>query len=392
MRSGLPYVASIAAAGLLGGGLAFAVGSTMWDEGGTTTVVEASDAPSEPTSFAAGTGEEDGGSIADVYRRVSPGVVQVTSSVVTESAFGPQRREGLGSGFVVDKDGHIVTNYHVVQGASEVFVNFSQDDQLKAKIVGTDPTTDIALLKIDGHRRGLAPISLGNSDRVKVGDEVVAIGNPFGFERSITAGIVSALQREIVSPNNFPIDQVIQTDAAINRGNSGGPLLNADGEVIGVNTQIATGDTGSEGNVGIGFAVPVNTVRDVVMELMRTGRVEHPYLGISMQDVTDDIAGLIDLPPEGVLVARVVPDSPADDAGIRGGDTSVVIEGQSYIVGGDVITHADGLPVSSSDDVRRAVRAKKPGQTLPLQIRRGDQTLSVTVTLGQAPTEGVRTP
>ena len=390
MRSGLPYVASVAAAGLLGGGVAFAVGSAIWDEGGTTTVVEAADAATEPPSFSTDTGQEEGGSIADVYRRVSPGVIQVTSNVVTESVFGPQRQQGLGSGFVVDKDGHIVTNYHVIQGASEVFVNFSQDDQLKAKIVGVDPATDIALLKIDGHRRGLSPISLGNSDRVKVGDEVVAIGNPFGLERSVTSGIVSALQREIVSPNNFPIDQVIQTDAAINRGNSGGPLLNAEGEVIGVNTQIAT--AGSEGNVGIGFAVPVNTVRDVVMELMRTGRVEHPYLGISMQDVTDDIAGLIDLPPEGVLVARVVPDSPAAEAGIRGGDTSVVIEGQSYIVGGDVITHADGLPVSSSDDVRRALRAKKPGQTLPLQIRRGDQTLSVTVTLGQAPTEGVQAP
>ena len=391
MRSGLPYVASVAAAGLLGGGVAFAVGSAMWDdEGGTTTVVEAADAATEPPSFAGSTGEQDGGSIGEVYRRVSPGVIQVTSNVVTESVFGPQRQQGLGSGFVVDKDGHIVTNYHVIQGASEVFVNFSQDDQLKAKVVGADPATDIALLKIDGHRRGLAPISLGDSDKVKVGDEVVAIGNPFGLERSVTSGIVSALQREIVSPNNFPIDQVIQTDAAINRGNSGGPLLNAEGQVIGVNTQIAT--AGSEGNVGIGFAVPVNTVRDVVMELMRTGRVEHPYLGISMQDVTDDIAGLIDLPPEGVLVARVIPDSPADDAGIRGGDTSVVIEGESYIVGGDVITHADGLPVSSSDDVRRALRAKKPGQTLPLQIRRGDQTLSVTVTLGQAPTEGVKAP
>ena len=389
MRSGLPYVASITAAGLLGGGVAFAVGSAIWDDGGTTTVVEAGQA-TEPPSFTSSTGEEDGGSISDIYRRVSPGVIQVTSNVVTESVFGPERQQGLGSGFVVDKDGHIVTNYHVIQGASEVFVNFSQDDQLRAKVVGTDPATDIALLKIDGHRRGLAPISLGDSDEVKVGDEVVAIGNPFGLERSVTAGIVSALQREIVSPNNFPIDQVIQTDAAINRGNSGGPLLNAAGEVIGVNTQIAT--AGSEGNVGIGFAVPVNTVREVVMELMRTGRVEHPYLGISMQDITDDIAGLIDLPPEGVLVARVVPDSPADDAGIRGGDTSVVIEGQSYLVGGDVITHADGLPVSSSDDVRRALGAKKPGETLPLQIRRGDQTLSVNVTLGQAPTDGVQTP
>jgi S1-C subfamily serine protease len=385
----MPYVASVAAAGLLGGGLALAIGSVVWEDGGTTTVVREATVASEPTDFQAAS-NTDGGSIGEVYRRAAPAVVQVTSSVVTQSFFGEERGQALGSGFVVDKDGHIVTNYHVIEGASEVFVNFSQDDQLKARIVGSDPATDVALLKIDGHRRGLAPISLGNSDEVRVGDEVVAIGNPFGLERSVTAGIVSALQREIVSPSNFPIDQVIQTDAAINRGNSGGPLLNADGEVIGVNTQIAT--AGSEGNVGIGFAVPVNTVRDVVMELIRTGRVEHAYLGVSMQDLTEDIAGVIDVPSEGALVARVVAGSPADRAGLEGGDTSVVVNGESYVVGGDVITAAGGRPVTSSDDVRRVIAAKQPGQTLPLRIRRGDQTLSVTVTLGRAPTDGTNAP
>jgi S1-C subfamily serine protease len=317
-------------------------------------------------------------------------VVQVTSSVVTQSFFGQERGEALGSGFVVDKSGHIVTNYHVIDGASEVFVNFSQDDRLRARIVGSDPATDIALLKIDGHRRGLSPIALGDSEEVRVGDEVVAIGNPFGLERSVTAGIVSALQREIVSPSSYPIDKVIQTDAAINRGNSGGPLLNAAGEVIGVNTQIAT--AGSEGNVGVGFAVPVNTVRDVVMELIRTGRVEHAYIGISMQDLSKEVASLVDLPTQGALVARVVPGSPADQAGLRGGDTSIVINGESYVVGGDVITEADGRPVASSDDVREAIANRKPGQKLPLRIRRGTETLSVTVTLGRTPTDGTSAP
>jgi S1-C subfamily serine protease len=218
----------------------------------------------------------------------------------------------------------------------------------------------------------------------------VAIGNPFGLERSVTAGIVSALQREIVSPSNFPIDQVIQTDAAINRGNSGGPLLNMTGEVIGVNTQIAT--AGSEGNVGIGFAVPVNTVRDVVGELMRTGRVEHAYAGVSMQDLSADVARVINVPEEGALIARVVPDSPADQAGLVGGDTTVVINGESYVLGGDVIVEAAGKAVKSSDDVRRAIAARKPGQTLPLRIRRGEDTLEVTVKLGRAPTDVGRSP
>jgi S1-C subfamily serine protease len=388
VRSGLPYVASVAAAGLLGGGLAFAIGSVVWDDGGTTTVVEEAVGSTPPPDF--DPAADGSGSIGAVYRRAAPAVVQVTSSVVTQSFFGQERGEALGSGFVVDKSGHIVTNYHVIDGASEVFVNFSQDDRLRARIVGSDPATDIALLKIDGHRRGLSPIALGDSEEVRVGDEVVAIGNPFGLERSVTAGIVSALQREIVSPSSYPIDKVIQTDAAINRGNSGGPLLNAAGEVIGVNTQIAT--AGSEGNVGVGFAVPVNTVRDVVMELIRTGRVEHAYIGISMQDLSKEVASLVDLPTQGALVARVVPGSPADQAGLRGGDTSIVINGESYVVGGDVITEADGRPVASSDDVREAIANRKPGQRLPLRIRRGTETLSVTVTLGRTPTDGTSAP
>src|SRR5919205_1619136 len=211
-------------------------------------------------------------SINEIYRRAAPGVVQVTSTSVVKldntDPFGfqipgfPQQetQRALGSGFVIDKAGHIVTNYHVIAGARSVEVSFSNHDSMKARVVGKDPGTDLALLKVDARSRALTPLALGDSDTVRVGDSVVAIGNPFGLDRSVTAGIVSALQREIQAPNSYAIDHVIQTDAAINHGNSGGPLLNADGRVIGVNAQIETGSNGG-GNVGIGFAIPINTVR-----------------------------------------------------------------------------------------------------------------------------------
>ncbi len=257
-------------------------------------------------------------------------------------------------------------------------------------MVGTDPQTDLALLKIDAHRRALSPSSIGNSAAVHVGDQVVAIGNPFGLDRTVTAGIVSALQRQITSPTNYPIDKVIQTDAAINKGNSGGPLLNAEGEVIGVNTQIATDGTGAEGNVGIGFAIPINTVMEVVDGLMRNGRVEHAYLGVEMQDVTEQIASLADLPKSGAIIASVVPGSPAEKAGLLGGDQNVVVDGESYVLGGDVVTLADGQPVASADELRSLIGTKKPGDTLELEIRRGTETKTVTVTLGSQPTTAQR--
>ncbi|MBD0290000.1 MAG: PDZ domain-containing protein, partial [Thermoleophilia bacterium] len=213
--------------------------------------------------------------------------------------------------------------------------------------------------------------------------QVVAIGNPFGLDRTVTAGIVSALQRQIQSPSGFTIDKVIQTDAAINKGNSGGPLLNAEGQVIGVNSQIAT--AGSEGNVGIGFAVPVNTVKKVVTDLMETGRVDHAYLGVSLQDIGPDVAKLFNVPTEGVLIARVERGGPADKAGLRGGDTSVVVDGTSYILGGDVILEADGKKVESADALRSLIAAKSSGDRLGLTIRRGDEERDVTVTLGRQP-------
>ena len=220
---------------------------------------------------------------------------------------------------------------------------------------------------------------------MNVGDQVVAIGNPFGLDRTVTSGIVSALQRQIISPSNYPIDKIIQTDAAINRGNSGGPLLNSEGEVIGVNTQIATGGNGSEGNVGIGFAVPINTVMGVVDELMRSGSVTHAYLGVEMQDVTEQISALADLPPAGAIISRVVAGSPAEKAGLVGGSQNVIVDGESYVLGGDVVTQADGRPIASADELRSLIGAKQPGDTMQLDITRAGEMQSVTVTLGTQP-------
>jgi S1-C subfamily serine protease len=383
VRSPLPLIAAVLAAGLLGAGAALAIGTAVWD-GGTTTVVRETDGGADLVSAAQFQADENAGTVGEIYREAGPGVVQITSEVVAESLFGQQLREGLGSGFVIDKQGHIVTNYHVVQNAQEVYVNFSSDDRLRAEVVGTDPSTDLALLKIDADQRALTPLRLGNSEAVQVGDEVVAIGNPFGFTRTVTAGIVSALHRQIASPSGFAIDKVIQTDAAINQGNSGGPLFNAEGEVIGVNTQIATGGT-TEGNVGIGFAVPVNTVKEIVSELMADGRVEHPYMGVRMQDVSERVAELYNLPEDGVLITTVEPGSPADRAGLRGGDTSVVVDGISYTIGGDVVLEADGRPLRSADELRAAVREKEPGDRMELEVRRGGETETITVTLGRLP-------
>ncbi len=383
MRGLLVRATPLFVAALLGGAAAFGLGVAVSDGGTTTTVVR--EVPSASTSASAAFRSERGGTIGDIYRIAAPGVVQVTSNVVSfDPFFGEQRGEALGSGFVIDRAGHIVTNYHVVEGANEVYVNFSRQDSIRAKIVGVDPSTDLAVLEVDAHASALRPLRLGNSDSLQVGDAVVAIGNPFGLDRTVTAGIVSALQREIQSPSGFTIDKVIQTDAAINKGNSGGPLLSGRGQVIGVNTQIAT--AGSEGNVGIGFAVPSNTVREVVSEIIKHGKVDHPYLGITMQTIDETVAKTFRLPAEkGVLVATVQKDSPAEKAGIQGGTTRVVLNGETYVLGGDVITKANGKPIESADELRDVVNTQKPGDKLALEVKREDTTKVVKVELGRRP-------
>ena len=385
----LATFAALVAAAILGGAVAVGAVALLGglDSPTTTVLTETSAAQTPRLAPASG----DAMSINQIYERAASGVVRInatdrsTASGSTDP-FGGQS-SALGSGFVIDKSGHIVTNYHVVRDAGEVTVSFSNRDTVKAEVVGTDASTDLAVLRVATAANALTPLPLGNSDVVRVGDPVVAIGNPFGLDRTVTSGIVSALQRLITAPNRFTIDHVIQTDAPINPGNSGGPLLNARGQVIGVNTQIETG-TGSSatGNVGIGFAVPANTVKDVVAQILRTGRVDHAYLGISGQAVTDDVADAYNLPVEaGVLVESVTSSSGADRAGLEGGKTQVVVAGESYVLGGDIIVAFDGEKISSIEELRDAISGKKPGDKVKLVIYRDASKTSVTVTLGRQP-------
>ena len=382
--------AALGSASLLGGVIALGGVAMTGDlDGGTTTVVRTSPAPTAAARVA------DNGrlTVSEIYARAAPGVVQITST--TTAADNPSLApfdqqavpdQALGSGFVIDKTGHIVTNYHVIEGADAIEVSFSNQDTLSATIVGSDPSTDIAVLRVKSSSRGLAPLAFGNSDTVRVGDPVVAIGNPFGLRRTATAGIVSAVQeRTITAPNGYPIDHVIQTDAQINSGNSGGPLLSARGEVIGVNSQIARAD-GSTGNVGIGFAVPSNTVKEVVAQLTATGRVDRAYLGIAGSTVTAELARVYRLPvDEGVLIEAVTEGSAAAKAGLKGGTTDVVVAGESHVLGGDVIVAVGGKRVGSSDELRDALARHKPGQTVNVQIHRGTTIVTLPVTLGRQP-------
>ncbi|MDW8337702.1 MAG: trypsin-like peptidase domain-containing protein [Thermoleophilia bacterium] len=353
-------------------------------EGSTTVVRQTVEAP-RASSATPAVGAID---VAAIYERAAPGVVQITSTSPASAPldpFGGAPAGALGSGFVIDKAGHIVTNYHVVRGAGQIRVSFSNRDTVEARIVGTDPSTDLAVLQVDADATALTPLPLGDSDEVRVGDPVVAIGNPFGLTRTVTAGIVSAVQRLITAPNQLVIDHVIQTDAPINRGNSGGPLLNARGQVIGVNTQIETGGL-TEGNVGIGFAVPSNTVKEVVAQILKTGRVDHAYLGIVGQTITRDLVEMVKLPVEkGVLVHSVRPGSGAAKAGLRPGDSSVVVAGETYVIGGDIIVGFDGKPISSIEELREAIAERKPGDEVRLEIYRDGEKTSVTVTLGRPP-------
>jgi S1-C subfamily serine protease len=346
-----------------------------------TTVVQSPIA--EPTANASDAGS--GLTVSQIYNQASPGVAYVRAEVVQQgdSIFGQQtqRGEATGSGFVIDKNGDILTNAHVVAGATKVTVDLGSKTY-DAKIVGRDTSSDVALLKIKADGDTLRPLALGDSSKVHVGDPVVAIGNPFGLDRTVTTGIVSALQRQIKAPNGFTIEHVIQTDAAINPGNSGGPLIDSRGRVIGINSQIAT--AGGNGSVGIGFAVPIDTAKKIADQLKQSGKVQHAFLGITGVAITKSMSESLNLPTDkGVLVQQV--SGPAKQAGIKGGDTQVTVGSSDIVLGGDVIVGIDGKGVKSMDDVIGAIDAKKPGDKVNLKLLRGSKQRAATVTLGNRP-------
>jgi S1-C subfamily serine protease len=306
-----------------------------------------------------------------------------------------QVQEALGSGFVIDKQGHIVTNYHVVNGAKSIEVLFSNNVTTKAVVVGSDESTDLAVLKVNVSPSALTPLSFGDSSAVEVGDPVVAIGNPFGLDRTATLGIISAIYNladsstasPLTSPTrNFPI-AAIQTDAAINHGNSGGPLLNSLGQVIGVNSSIVNTGSVDQGNVGIGFAIQSNTVKQAVAQILKNGKVSHAYLGVAIKAITPELASLYRLPvKEGLLVSGVTKGSGAAKAEIKGGTRDVTVSGYTYSIGGDIIVAADGANVGSSAGKLETIIAKhKPGDKITLEIYRNDKKMAVTVTLGNRP-------
>jgi S1-C subfamily serine protease len=318
-----------------------------------------------------------GKTIHQIYEQDGPGVVFIQTRSTTGAA--------TGSGFVLDKQGNVLTNAHVVEGAETVQVSFedSGNNLIDAKVVGRDPSTDLAVIKVDPSKAKLKPLTLGDSDKALVGDPVVAIGNPFGYSRTVTTGIISAKQRRIEAPNGFQIDNVLQTDAAINPGNSGGPLIDASGRVIGINSQIAT--AGVPGSVGIGFAVPVNTAKQVVPQLEKNGRIDRPYLGITSARITPEIAKQLKLPADrGALVQDVVPGGPAAAAGIRGGRPT----GPSGLaVGGDLIIEIDGRPINNPNDIAAVLQTKKPGDKVRVKLLRDGKERVVTVTLGKRPNQ-----
>ena len=346
-------VASLLAAACLGAGGGAVAYSQFHDNGSSTvvkqvTVEQADQASAAPLS------------VNQIYRRAYRGVVEitVTEPATSSTPFGGSggTQQAQGSGWVYDTDGHIVTNDHVVDGAQSISVRFWNGKTYSASVVGTDKSTDLAVIKVDAPSSVLHPLQVGDSSAAQVGDGVVAIGSPFGLEETVTSGIVSALHRAITAPNNFTINDSIQTDAAINHGNSGGPLLNAQGQVIGVNAQIKS-DSG--GNEGVGFSIPSNTIRRIASTLISSGKVEHAYLGVS-----------VDASAATARIAEVRPSTPAASAGLKGGD---------------VVTAVDGTTISSGDDLTRAIDAHKPGDKITVTYKRGGSEHTATLTLATRP-------
>jgi putative serine protease PepD len=368
-------VTALLAAAAVGATTAAVVTATIDSSGDKTTVTRnVTVTNAQPTSSASAL------SVNGVWTRAKNSVVEI--KVETTSQLG-QTGEAQGSGFVYSKSGYIVTNDHVVSGANSVSVDFPNGGTYKATVVGTDPSTDIAVIKVDAPVSLLKPLAIGNSSQLVVGDPVVAVGSPFGLVNTVTAGIVSALHRQIDAPNNFTINDAIQTDAAINHGNSGGPLFNLRGEVVGVNAQIQS-DSGD--NAGIGFAIPSNTMKSIADQLISKGNVKHAYLGVSITEIPSAVAGQLG-EAAGVAVQQTIPGQPAAKAGLKAKTGNRVLDGQQYPTGGDVITAIDGQSVSSAAELQSLIDAHRPGDQVRLTVTRNGSSRTVTVTLGTRPAQ-----
>ena len=332
--------AALAAGACIGAGGGAATYAALSSGNGKTVVRQVTVNNAQPTASSGNL------SVQSIYRLTNKGVVEITAS------------QGQGSGFLYDGDGHIVTNAHVVGGASSISVKFWNGKTFDAQLVGTDASTDLAVLKVNAPVSELFPLSLGDSSNLAVGDAVVAIGSPFGLEGTVTSGIVSALHREMTSPNRFAIDNSIQTDAAINHGNSGGPLLDAQGKVVGVTSQI---ESNSGGNEGVGFAIPSNTVRSIASQLISSGKAEHAFLGVVLRDSTSQT---------GAAIGQVRAGTPAAGAGLRAGD---------------IVTAAAGKGITSASELRAAINAHRPGDTISVTYTRGGKSHTVKVKLAARP-------
>ena len=382
--------ALVAVVVLVGAGAAAVAYGLGAHQSSKTTQAVTTTVASTPTPTVTSTANTSGPkSIAEIAKDASPGVVEVD---VTTSGSGSSQvpfggggsggtAEAEGTGFVIDTAGHIVTNEHVVQGASSVTVTFDDQSTYKATIVGKDESTDLAVLKVNAPASVLHPLSFGDSSTVGVGDGVVAIGDPYQLDDTVTSGIVSAVGREITSPNNMPIEYAIQTDAAINHGNSGGPLFNLDGQVVGITAQIQSQGGGNE---GIGFAIPSNTVQQVATQLIQTGTAKHALLGVKVVTIPASLASTIG-DSAGVALTQVESGTGASAAGLKASTGTVTIAGVQYPTGGDVITSVDGTDVATAQQLRAIIDTHQPGDVVKLVVVRDGQSRTVSATLGTRP-------
>jgi S1-C subfamily serine protease len=320
-----------------------------------------------------------------VYKKAIPSVVNITSTAVAFNFFyGLMPQQGQGTGFIIDRDGHILTNYHVIQDARQVEVTLYNRKKYKAKIIGTDPTHDLAVIQISAPN--LTPATLGDSRNLQVGMKVFAIGNPFGLNGTMTRGIISSI-RPIENPNGTRIDDAVQTDAAINPGNSGGPMLNSHGDVIGINSMILTG--GAEQSAGVGFAIPINTAKAVLGDLVTLGTVRRPTMGIRGLPIGPELAGELGLPSDyGVVIMQVVPGGAAEKAGLRGGNEHAYLGNTPILLGGDLIVAIDGQEIEDLQDISKVMNNHRAGDAVTVTAYRGKRKMSVRVILGEARQQG----